>query len=145
MIFYTLLAKFSKSKGNANIWTGPNGVHLISKLFITLSTIVQNSGFFPGSDMLASELYTFALSFKESENAEVRRAVLLSLTVCIPYLSETVHMESIYDRNGLLKYLDRIQIEDSDEQCRNLATMISSNISKVVGFSQQSMDKIHIL
>lgn len=132
LIFYTLLAKFGQSKETTKIWGGPNGVHLISKLIITLATIVQSSAFYPGTNVLASDLYTFSWSFKDADDTEVRQAVLLSLTVCIPYLSDTFLVESVYEQRSLIGFLNRTQNEDADFQCRNLAKIISSSLSKAL-------------
>ena len=145
LIFYGLLAKFNESKENTNIWDGPNGVHLISKFIVTLSTIVQSSGLYPGTSILASELYAFVWSFIDAESAEVRQAVLLCLGVCIPFVPDNMLMEMIQKDQGLTSYLETAMMEDTDLQCRKLATAILSILIETKGLSSSTTSSYNII
>lgn len=133
---YWLLSKFSTSKHNKNIWGGPNGVHLLAQFIFTLSTLVQSSGLYPGTSVLALELYHFVYSFHKALDAELRRAVLIGLAVCLPLLPETALSEVVMyaqHKNGLWNFLEETQHHDADGQCRHLAKILFSSISNAVG------------
>jgi len=130
LYFYPLIRGFAESKTREALWGGENGGRLLSRLIITLSTFVENSGNHPGTPILASDLLELSLSFYEAENPELRVSALVSIATCLPSLSHDVLARFTYEEKLPLR-LSKTMRTDSNKDCRQLAKIILSSLSNI--------------
>jgi len=133
--FYPLIQGFANTKNEEVLWGGCNGGRLLSRLLITLSTIVTNAGTYPGrtTAVLAADLFELAWSFYKAENSEVRMSVLIAIATSIPLLSQeyVVRMmlfDETTEHTNMATSLQRIKLHDSDRECRQLASAILGSL-----------------
>lgn len=114
------------------MWGGANGARLLANFLIALATIVECSGFSPGTDILARDLCEFAWSFRTVEVPEVRTAVLVAIANALAVLRDEALMSVLYSLGELPEFLRGVALEDSDANCRAIAKTISSNVSQLL-------------
>ena len=148
LFFYPLLGGFLETKQDASIWGGSNGSRFLSCFLVALARIVECTKNCPGVEVLASDLWEMAWSFRNAEVPEVRMATLVTLATSMGVLKMEKLVELIglsnLGLNGdgdLAEFLRRSAIEDSDPTCRSLALSLSKNIAKnAAGFLRGTSD-----
>jgi len=131
--FYALVSGFMKHRDDADLWGGADGARLLANFLIALSTIVECSGIFPGTEVLARDLCEFAWSFRTVDVPEVRMALLVSIASSLAVLRDDALMNVLYSHGDLPEFLRGVALEDSDRTCRMIATTISTNVSQLLG------------
>jgi hypothetical protein len=91
--------------------------------------MVECCGNHPGNTtcVLACDVWDLAVSFSESEAAELRSAALVTMATCITALPERLLFSKLDE--SLFQYLRLTALEDSDGTCRKLAKVVSTHIS----------------
>ena len=136
--FYSLVSGFMKHKDNTSLWGGSNGARLLSSFLVALGTIVECSGLYPGTEVLARDLCELAWSFRNVDVPEVRASLLVAIASSLGTLRDDALMGVLYSLHDLPEFLRGVALEDSNETCRQIATAISSNVSQVIGSMMDS-------
>jgi len=133
--FYPLIQGFANTKNEERLWGGCNGGRLLSRLLITLSTIITNAATYPGrtTSVLAADLFELAWSFYSAENSEVRMAVLIAVATSIPLLSQEyvarmMLLDETTEHTSMVTSLQQMKLHDSDRECRQLASAILGSL-----------------
>ena len=130
--FYPLLQGFLSSKSDEVIWGGESGGTLLSHLIIALSTFVENSGYHPGTAVLAKDLFELSWTFFVAENGEVRQAVLIALATCLSHLPEEYILRIVVGIEEVPRVLARTVALDTNENCRLLAATIQYGLQRSI-------------
>mmetsp|Transcript_19826 Transcript_19826/g.27886 ORF Transcript_19826/g.27886 Transcript_19826/m.27886 type:complete len:532 (-) Transcript_19826:91-1686(-) len=135
--FYTLVKSFMVCRSNTSIWDGENGEHLLSKVIVTMCTIVDNVGNNPSVSVLASDLFDLSWSFREAESSEVRIAILVSLATAMAYLPQEYLTKIFFGSHRnvasgeLQRFLENTSLNDPDERCRRVAAQLTSTSKRL--------------
>lgn len=122
-IILSVFAFLAETKSDEAIWGGSLGERLLSEYLKTLSVIVDCARTYPSTRLFASDLFELAWSFHNAESAEVRRAVLISISTSI----SVDHIGQVDNISGLLPFLTDVSVNDVDAECREIALQIASS------------------
>ena len=134
VFFYPLVHGFLSSKSNEVLWGGESGGTLLSHLLVTLSFFVEQSGFHPGTAILAKEMIDLSWPLFVAENSEVRQAVLIALATCLPHLPEDYILQVIIGQQSIPHVLAKAIAMDANENCRILASAIQDGLQRSIMF-----------
>ena len=128
VFFYLLLSGFVRSKEDSSVWD--NAGHVLTRFLYSLSVFVECSGNAPSTQMLAVELFSFAWSFHMTDHENVRQALLYTLAVCIDFVPHDFVYRFASENQLFVNYLAHCVSADPNEGCRELASVVTSNIQK---------------
>ena len=130
VFFFLLLSGCAKSKDDKSVWDDTG--HVLSRFLYSLSVFVESSGNSPSTSYLAVELFSFVWSCHMSERENVRQAVLYTLAICVGFLPQEYLYRFTHDNPSFVNYLTRCISSDPDKGCRELASVVTSNIQKAL-------------
>ncbi len=122
-MIYSLFALMASTKDNSSIWGGSTGERFLSEFIKTLSIMVDCARTYPSHAVsaLATDLFELAWSFHDANSVEVRRSVLLAMATCMQMMPVDVLSSNC---RKWVPYLKESSMSDSDEECRELSTII---------------------
>lgn len=126
--FYSLVGNFMDRKDDAKLWGGANGARLLSHLLVALANIVESCG---GATVLSRDLMDFCWTFRTSEDATLRSAVLVAVASSLATCDATTLVHILHGVD-LPDFLATVIQSDPDDVCRKLAKSISRNVLQVL-------------
>jgi hypothetical protein len=125
--FYTMIRNFTNRKDDIKLWGGANGARLLAQMLVTLATFLEScTG--TATSYLTRDLLYFSWSFRTSEDATLRSAVLVALASSVANRMQENDDPSILfptmDMN-IPEFLAETIQSDPDDTCRQLANEIS--------------------
>lgn len=120
-----LFAFIAQTKNDKAIWGDSLGERLLSELLTTLSVMVNCARTSPSSRVFASDLFQLAWSFRDANNSEVKRSVLVAIatSISVDPIGQYTSM------NALVPFLSDCSFNDTDSGCREIALSIVGIIS----------------
>ncbi len=111
---------------------------MVSRVLTALSAFVDCSGEFPGTPVLAADLFKLCWSFHKAERGEVRRAVLGCLASIFAHVRIDVLLTLLEEREGAVeRWLAIVESKDPDANCRDVASWLNGSLAsgmKALGF-----------
>lgn len=130
--FYSLTGQFLKERDNHVLWSGSTGSQLLASLFRTLAVIVEFAGIV-ASPVLAKDLMELVWPFVDADVAEVRLAVLTSITTFFAVLPDDRVLPVLLEQmQSLPQSIASMAQTDPDNDCRQLATTLSQSFFKIL-------------
>ena len=117
-------------KDDVKLWGGANGARTLAHLLVTLATIVESCSV---TTPLSRDLLHFSWTFRTSDDATLRSAVLVALASSLATCDDTTLVHALLQGDmDLPTYLASIIQGDPNEGCRQLAQSISRNVLQIL-------------
>jgi len=81
---------------------------------------------------MATDLFELVWAFHAADSSDIRRAVLVAMCTCILHLSQEYIVRTFIELD-LTRFLIKTRTDDTDDDCRRLATAILNSTAD--GFS----------